>query len=668
MGGKDAASPRYIFTKLEKITRTIFHPDDDELLTYLNDDGMSIEPEHYMPVIPMVLVNGSDGIGTGWSSTVSNYDPRVIVANIRHMISGEDLEVMHPSFYGFTGEILPQPGGKFTVSGKIERINATTLHISELPIKKWTQDYKTFLEGMLVGDKKDDSPPLIKDFTENHTDTTVSFTITAEESKIDEFEKEKNGGLYAKFKLIGSISTSNMNLFDTNQRIVKYDTPNHILQAFFTLRMQFYEKRKELLLEKLRKDQLMLSNKARFVEEVCSGVLIVSNRKRSALLADLQGRGYALFDKNDKKGTSDSEEGEEVDTASDADLARGYEYLLGMKIWSLTFEKAEELRAQLAEKTAELEVLEATSPSQIWLNDLDAIEDAMNERDQEIKAEHNDEVKAQKKNQKRNADIKKKAAAKNKGGAKKLNEWDSDIEDSDEDAMDSDVDEVVVPKKVVSRSRKPAAKKAIANAPPPPPAAAVAKLMAKPKEPEPPIEVDDVELSLAERMKKRMMISPPTKKSGVAGSAVFEVSIPTLDLSDSEVEPSRGTKRPSPKSSDSDDEDVIEVVETVVASSRGKKTLAKKPAAKTAPKRVRATAANKKTTSSTKVSANPKPKSKKAVPMDDSEEELDADSDIKEVPAAMTAITTGRRTTQRAQTKKTYTFDDSGTDSDSDFE
>jgi DNA topoisomerase-2 len=105
MGGKDAASPRYIFTKLEKITRAIFHPDDDALLNYLFDDGMSIEPEFYMPVIPMILVNGSDGIGTGWSSSVNNYDPRLIIANIRHMINGEAFEPMAPSYSGFTGEV-----------------------------------------------------------------------------------------------------------------------------------------------------------------------------------------------------------------------------------------------------------------------------------------------------------------------------------------------------------------------------------------------------------------------------------------------------------------------------------------------------------------------------------------------------------------------------------
>jgi DNA topoisomerase-2 len=105
MGGKDAASPRYIFTKLEKITRTIFHPDDDELLNYLSDDGMSIEPEYYMPVIPMLLVNGSDGIGTGWSSSVQNHDPRAIIANIRRMLRGESLEEMLPFYSGFTGEV-----------------------------------------------------------------------------------------------------------------------------------------------------------------------------------------------------------------------------------------------------------------------------------------------------------------------------------------------------------------------------------------------------------------------------------------------------------------------------------------------------------------------------------------------------------------------------------
>jgi DNA topoisomerase II len=109
MGGKDSASARYIFTKLEPITRAIFHPDDAELLTYRTDDGVAIEPEFYVPVIPMVLVNGADGIGTGWSSTVCNYNPREIIRNLRRRIAGDKMIPMAPWYDGFVGEVSFPP-------------------------------------------------------------------------------------------------------------------------------------------------------------------------------------------------------------------------------------------------------------------------------------------------------------------------------------------------------------------------------------------------------------------------------------------------------------------------------------------------------------------------------------------------------------------------------
>lgn len=171
MGGKDAASARYIFTKLEPITRAIFHPDDDKLLNYLKDDGASIEPEHYVPVIPMILVNGADGIGSGWSSSVPNYNPRDIIANLRRLINGEDIAPMVPYYHGYTGDISEKSAGKFNVSGKIERTGDETLLITELPIKRWTQDYKEMLEKMITGEGEK-KPPEIIDFKENHTETT----------------------------------------------------------------------------------------------------------------------------------------------------------------------------------------------------------------------------------------------------------------------------------------------------------------------------------------------------------------------------------------------------------------------------------------------------------------------------------------------------------------
>lgn len=170
MGGKDAASARYIFTKLEPITRTIFHPDDDQLLNYLKDDGNSIEPDFYVPVIPMLLVNGADGIGSGWSSSVPNYNPRDIIANLKRMMNNEEVIPMTPYYHGFTGEILDKGQGKYSVHGKIERVDQETLLITELPVRKWTQDYKEFLEKMMTGDEK--TPSEILDFKENHTETT----------------------------------------------------------------------------------------------------------------------------------------------------------------------------------------------------------------------------------------------------------------------------------------------------------------------------------------------------------------------------------------------------------------------------------------------------------------------------------------------------------------
>ncbi len=90
IGGKDAASPRYIFTHLSKIARAVFHVDDDAVLHYQNEEGQSIEPHYYVPVLPMVLVNGSSGIGTGWSSTTPNYNPREIVKVLEMMMDDEE--------------------------------------------------------------------------------------------------------------------------------------------------------------------------------------------------------------------------------------------------------------------------------------------------------------------------------------------------------------------------------------------------------------------------------------------------------------------------------------------------------------------------------------------------------------------------------------------------
>lgn len=155
MGGKDAASARYIFTNIPPVTRTLFHAADDALLNYLNDDGQSIEPEWYMPVIPLVLVNGGEGIGTGWSTYIPNFNPKDIVDNLRRRMAGEEYVPMRPWYRGFTGEI--QQGAtnhKFEVKGRITQIDEKTYEITELPVKVWTSSYKEGLEERVMGSEK----------------------------------------------------------------------------------------------------------------------------------------------------------------------------------------------------------------------------------------------------------------------------------------------------------------------------------------------------------------------------------------------------------------------------------------------------------------------------------------------------------------------------------
>lgn len=105
-GGKDAASPRYIFTRLSPIARLLFPEVDDPLLSYLEDDGVIIEPKFYCPIIPFLLINGVQGIGTGWSSNIPSHHAHDVLCHVRARLDSEPiLPVIKPWVRGFTGEL-----------------------------------------------------------------------------------------------------------------------------------------------------------------------------------------------------------------------------------------------------------------------------------------------------------------------------------------------------------------------------------------------------------------------------------------------------------------------------------------------------------------------------------------------------------------------------------
>ncbi|KAM5542176.1 hypothetical protein V8D89_004049 [Ganoderma adspersum] len=370
-GGKDHAAARYIFTELAPIVRNVLHPADDAILTYQEDDGKSVEPEWYLPIIPMVLVNGAEGIGTGWSTTVPAYNPEDIVANVRRLMNNEEQEPMLPWWRGFTGTVKKTGDNKYDVVGTVTKLNDTTVEITELPIHRWTQNFKAELEGM-IGDKGDGA---VKDYEEHHNNMNVHFIVTLSEKGMEAAEKQ---GFHEYFKLTTKINTSNMVCFDFDGKIKKYNTPEEIIEDFYPKRLAFYQKRKDFLANELETQLDKLNNQARFVQMIVDDELRVSKRRKADIVRELRKLQFRPFPKISKaKAAGETEDVvEEDDDESEAGGAGGnltdYDYLLGMAIWSLTQEKIEKLKQQAKEKELELFALLALTPNQIWQTDLEA--------------------------------------------------------------------------------------------------------------------------------------------------------------------------------------------------------------------------------------------------------------------------------------------------------
>lgn len=369
-GGKDAASARYIFTSVPRITRAIFHPADEPILNNLFEEGLHIEPEFYMPVVPMVLINGADGIGTGWSTYIPNYNPKDVVENIRRIMRGEEPVPMTPWYRGFKGTIEPTEKDRYKVSGIAEKIDDKTIEITELPVRKWTQDYKEMIEQMTSGSESPKVVSVIKDYEENHTDTTVHFRLHMKEEGMKKAEAE---GFDKFFKLTTTISTSNMVCFDMDGKIRKYASPEEILSEFYPKRLEYYALRKQYLADDLNKQFDRLSNQARFVQMIIRKELTVSNKKKKVIVQELRDLNFRPFPKGGPKPATAGEdaptleEEEEEDQGSDGD----FDYLLGMAIWNLTEEKVQKLLQQRDAKEEELIELLKLTPQDIWNKDLD---------------------------------------------------------------------------------------------------------------------------------------------------------------------------------------------------------------------------------------------------------------------------------------------------------
>lgn len=325
MGGKDASQTRYIFTKLSKETRKIFDPRDDAILEYLDDDGHPIEPGFYMPTLPMVLVNGTEGIGTGFSCYVPPFNPEDIKKNIMRLLHGEDVVPMQPWFRGFKGRVYREDDswvteGVWTSTGK-------NITVTELPPGRWTQDYKEHLDSLT--EKK-----VIGGFVNSSTTEDVHFVVTEYMGK----------DIVKDLKLRRTFRVSNMHLFHPTKGIHKYASPEEILKDFVDLRLEHYKKRKAHLTEVLEAKVAMCDHKSKFVSMVIDGTLAVFRRKK----CDLEDALAHTFPRID--GT--------------------FDYLLNTKTIEYTEERVEALMHEAKQANTDLERMLKTSHVTMWKNDI----------------------------------------------------------------------------------------------------------------------------------------------------------------------------------------------------------------------------------------------------------------------------------------------------------
>ena len=380
MGGKDSASPRYIFTYLEPITDKLFRKEDAGILKHLDDDGMVIEPEYYLPCVPVLLINGCVGIGTGFSTDIPPYNPTDIVRVLRDRIAGRLSSLrsvcLKPWWQGFKGEVRASGEGSWTTHG-IAKFDddKNTITITELPVGVWTKDYKGFLDEVASvqptpsGQKvpkameyayTDDGKPVLKGFDDLYTDEEVKFVLYFDEDTYEDMKAHPED-FEKRFRLTSSWRTTNMVAFDPEMKIRRYDAVGKILEGFYEPRLAYYEKRRVCEMERLEAEAVVADAKARFIRAVLEGSLDLRRKSDEEIAVAM--RKHDLPMSASAKQTADNLE--------------GWDYLLRLRmdrVKATAVADAEE--AVLAARKAVAELRETTA-GKLWLKDLADFETAL---------------------------------------------------------------------------------------------------------------------------------------------------------------------------------------------------------------------------------------------------------------------------------------------------
>jgi DNA topoisomerase-2 len=331
-----AGAPRYVGTKLSENFRLIYK--DFDLLKFKEEEGESIEPEYFLPIVPTVLLNGSSGIAVGFASNVLNRDIKLIIDSCLRVLSGEAPGEIKPSLNGFKGDYIQdtENNKRWIIRGKFDRSNTSTVKISELPPSMTYEKYEDILDK-LVDDK------VIVGYDDNCKDN-IDYTIKFTRSDLGKFDDDK----LVKLLKLEESSTEIFSTLDERGKLMIFECTEDIIKYFVEFRLSYYHKRKQHLLDKMNRELKILSNRGRFIKAILDEKLKVNNVSKTEIIRQIEEMKLEMIDGS-------------------------YDYLLRMPIYSLTKEVFEKLKADFLEKKEEIKIMEATEPKEMYVDDLNEL-------------------------------------------------------------------------------------------------------------------------------------------------------------------------------------------------------------------------------------------------------------------------------------------------------
>jgi len=334
----DPGAPRYIGTKLSKNFRLLYK--DFDLLNFKEEEGESIEPYYYLPIIPTVLLNGSSGIAVGFSSNILNRDPNDLISACLKLLQGKSIDTTKPFLKDFKGEFTNdiENSKRWIIRGIFEKSNTTTIKITELPPSMVYEKYEAILDK-LVFDKKIVSYTDIK-----QSDKRIFYTVKFTREDLAKYNDDE---LYKLLKL-EEFNTEIFTTLDEHGKIKIFETDKEIINYFVDFRLKFYHKRKEFLLEKMRHELKILMNRGKFIKALLDNKLDIKNKSKEKIIEDITNMKLDLIEDS-------------------------YDYLLRMPLWSLTVELFEKLKSDFTAKKEEITKMEKEEPKDWYVEDLNEL-------------------------------------------------------------------------------------------------------------------------------------------------------------------------------------------------------------------------------------------------------------------------------------------------------